>query len=138
MSDCYVLDACPVIAWLSGEDGADMVTDLIAEAETGECSVLTHKANLCEVFYDLMRSRDAATANEFLNDFIALPISIIDTISDDLLKKLSEYKVNYKISFADTFALATAFLNDAAVVTSDHHEFDVIAQSGSLQFHWIR
>ncbi|MDR3365045.1 MAG: type II toxin-antitoxin system VapC family toxin [Clostridiales Family XIII bacterium] len=138
MNDCYVLDACAVLAQLAGEEGADVVTGLIAKAEIDGYRVLMHKANLCEVYYDLARSRNEAAADEFLNTFSGLPITIVDSISDALLKKISEYKVSYRISFADSFALATAFLHDAVVVTSDHHEFDIIEQAGKLQFYWIR
>ena len=48
------------------------------------------------------------------------------------------YKVNYKISFADSFVLALATIKKATIISSDHHEFDAIENSSSLQFNWIR
>jgi len=34
--------------------------------------------------------------------------------------------------------LATAKINDAGVLTSDHHEFDEVEKRGDVQFEWIR
>lgn len=63
---------------------------------------------------------------------------IIDSISDDLLKKIGYFKTHYKISFADSFVLATAKIYNATVVTSDHHEFDAVEKDGEISFEWIR
>ena len=51
---------------------------------------------------------------------------------------MGHFKTKYKISFADIFVLATAKLNNATIITSDHHEFDIIETSGELTFEWIR
>jgi hypothetical protein len=45
----------------------------------------------------------------------------------------------YKVSFADTFALATASITDAFLLTADHHEMDRIEQvEPDIKFLWIR
>ena len=48
------------------------------------------------------------------------------------------FKVNYKVSVADSFALGLAKENRAIMVSSDHHEFDIIENSKELEFSWIR
>jgi hypothetical protein len=42
-----------------------------------------------------------------------------------------------KISLADSIALSTAYLLKG-MVTSDHHEFDIIEQKEKISFCWIR
>jgi predicted nucleic acid-binding protein len=77
-------------------------------------------------------------ALKFLETFKELPIETIDTITDPMLQEASRFKTSYRISVADSFALATAFLYEGKLVTSDHHEFDAIEKDNKLNFHWIR
>ncbi len=42
-----VLDACAVIAFLRGEEGADAVTSLLLNEDC-----MAHAVNLCEIYYD--------------------------------------------------------------------------------------
>ena len=47
-------------------------------------------------------------------------------------------KASYKISLADSIALAQAFVVDGELITADHHEFDVIEGKENITFQWIR
>jgi predicted nucleic acid-binding protein len=47
-------------------------------------------------------------------------------------------KATYKISLADSIALAQAIVVNGSLLTCDHHEFDAIEGKESLNFHWIR
>lgn len=73
-----------------------------------------------------------------LPSLYSYPIRYVDRITTDMIKWMGYFKTTYKISFADSIVLATAKLNNAKVVTSDHHEFDVIEKSGDVAFEWIR
>ncbi len=77
-------------------------------------------------------------AFEILERLSSYPILFIETISQELIKLIGYFKTHYRISFADSFVLATAKLNDARVLTSDHHEFDEVEKSGDVLFEWIR
>ena len=66
------------------------------------------------------------------------PIILIYKMDNNFIKHAGFYKVNYKISFADCFVLALATIKKASIISSDHHEFDDIEKSASLQFKWIR
>lgn len=48
------------------------------------------------------------------------------------------FKISYAVSVADTMALGLAKVKNAALVTTDHHEFDPIDQAKALTFYWIR
>ena len=73
-----------------------------------------------------------------LFDLPRLPIEVLNMISIPMIQEIGYFKTKYKISFADSFVLAVAKLNNAKIVTSDHHEFDVIEKSGDVSFEWIR
>ncbi|MCL1917839.1 MAG: type II toxin-antitoxin system VapC family toxin [Peptococcaceae bacterium] len=138
MSPVYVLDACAILAVLSRETGADKVVDLYKKAGSGEVVLIINKLNLLEVYYNLLREYGTENANKFLKEIKQSPITIIHEISDGVFLEAGKLKVSYKISLADSIALAEAAVSGGMLVTADHHEFDVIDQSGDLKFFWIR
>ncbi|MDR3314209.1 MAG: PIN domain-containing protein [Oscillospiraceae bacterium] len=139
MNNCYVLDACALLALLHDEPGAAFVADVICAANIGEADVSMHKVNLLEVYYDVYRSLGKAKADNVIREIQNQPIAIRSDISDSLFEETGRLKASYKISFADAFALATASVMRAALLTADHHEMDTIEQSEpGIQFLWIR
>jgi predicted nucleic acid-binding protein len=54
------------------------------------------------------------------------------------MKEAARFKLAFKMSVADSFALATAKLEDVTLITADHHEFDPIDEAGEIEFLWIR
>jgi predicted nucleic acid-binding protein len=67
------------------------------------------------------------------------PITILSDISDAIFEEAGRLKASYKVSFADTFALATASVTDATLLTADHHEMDAVEQNEqNIKFHWVR
>jgi predicted nucleic acid-binding protein len=138
MSEKYVLDACSLISLFSKEPGGEKVKDLLNSAADGQAYVMMNKVNVYEVHYDLSRRSQEDLGFEGLATLNALPIVYVDTISDFLIEVATHFKLTYKISVADSFALATAKIEAAKLVTSDHHEFDPIDKAGELSFLWIR
>jgi hypothetical protein len=55
-----------------------------------------------------------------------LPIVTERRFSDVLLSEAGYFKVNEKVSLADSVVLGMAKIKKAFVVSSDHHEFDVL------------
>jgi len=47
-------------------------------------------------------------------------------------------KATYRISLADAIALEETRESDAVILTSDHHEMDIIEKSEPIRFEWIR
>ena len=131
----YVIDACALIAYLHGEEGADVVEKAL---QSEECKLYMHVLNLYEVYYDYYRNEGEEVADTVLSNLLKLPITYEERIDLNLMKIAAEFKVTYKVSVADTVALALTDLKNAALVTSDHHEFDEIEQANRLKFYWIR
>ncbi|MCL2055369.1 MAG: PIN domain-containing protein [Oscillospiraceae bacterium] len=134
----YVLDACALIALLQNEAGADKVAAVINSALNGKATVVMNKINLLEVYYDAFRSRGKAQADLMLSEFKKCPVVINSQITDEIFSEAGRMKATYKISLADSIALAEASLSGGELLTSDHHEFDIIECQENIKFHWIR
>jgi len=134
----YVLDACALIALLRDEQGADIVADALNSASEGKAEVIIHKANLLEVYYDLYRTLGKDKADDILSKIKERPILINAEITDEIFNEAGRLKATHKISFADSFVLAQAFVSGGELLTSDHHEFDIIEGNEPIIFSWIR
>ena len=136
--DRYVLDACALIALLQNEEGADRVAAVINAANEGVADVTMNKINLLEVYYNVYRSQGEAQAEVMYAAFQKRPVHINSETSDAIFKEAGRLKATYKVSLADSIALAQALALDAELLTADHHEFDVVEQNEKIKFLWIR
>jgi hypothetical protein len=92
-----------------------------------------------KVAYDAVRKtgRPGAAA-EVLRDVESLPITIHRFIDDDMIKRAAFFKTRFRISLADSVALALSDQAEAPLLTSDHGEFDPVDSAGLVRFIWIR
>jgi uncharacterized protein with PIN domain len=131
-----VFDACAVIALLEDEPGAGVVEDLLQEP-THRCVI--HALNACEVYYDLYRRgnmEDADTLETILGE---LGLELLETLPPDLWRAAGKLKAEWRrVSLADCFALALTRQVEGALVTSDHHELDRLAEAGVCPIRFIR
>jgi predicted nucleic acid-binding protein len=134
----YILDACALIAVLNGEKGAESVRDIIDLAADGSTEIYMSIVNLLEVYYGVLREYDKNTAENLLTQVDSSPIVVVDTIYGDLFREAGRLKSSYKMSLADSFAVAQAIVLSGALVTSDHHEFEAVAKSETVVFEWFR
>ena len=134
----FVLDTSAMVAFFRIEAGAEKVKALMDRAGLLNCNIFMHNASVAEFYYDLLYTYDQQEAHDILERINSYPILFIETISQEFIKQIGYFKSRYKISFADSFVLATAKLNSAKVLTSDHHEFDEVEKNGDVMFEWIR
>lgn len=138
MSKAFVLDASAIIAFLADEDGAAIVDDLLRKAKKANSLVYMNKLNLLEVYYGIYRADGEEKALETMDTISKLPISVVGAITDDLFNEAGRLKATYKISLADSIAVAEAKTRKAQLLTSDHHELDSLEEKGEARFYWIR
>ncbi|RLC13954.1 MAG: type II toxin-antitoxin system VapC family toxin [Deltaproteobacteria bacterium] len=130
----YVMDACALIAFFNDEEGADKVETILSH---NLC--LMSVVNVYEVCYDAAKTSGVKEGIGLYEDIRQLPVTIIRKIGKNVIKEAVYFKVNYKISVADSIALGVARTNHAILVTADHHEFDEIEKAEEeLDFYWIR
>lgn len=127
----YVLDACAMIAFLRNEEGADVIASLLLNEDC-----IAHAVNLCEVYYDcLLRGDNESTARELIDDLKSLDLAFREDMDDQFWQMVASYKAGIRkaslnIPLADCFVLSLAEREKAIIVTSDHHEFDLILKRG--------
>ncbi|HCE46128.1 MAG TPA: VapC toxin family PIN domain ribonuclease [Lentisphaeria bacterium] len=138
MKKLFVLDACALIAFLNDEPGAEKVENLLRLSVSEDTQLVMHKINLLEVYYDTYRVKGKKIADEMLKSVKRLPIVVDDSFDDEIFFESARLKAVYKISLADSIALALSATRKASIVTADHHDFDKIEKKEKLSFEWIR
>jgi predicted nucleic acid-binding protein len=134
----YIMDACALIAFLSDEKGADVVNKVLLETFEGKAAVYMNSFNLLEVYYDIYRKMGKKKAEEELSMIEKLPISIRSGLSGNTFLEAGRMKASYRISIADSVALAETSISGGELLTADHHEFDAVEQKEKIKFCWIR
>jgi PIN domain nuclease of toxin-antitoxin system len=134
----YVLDACALIAFYLKEPGYDKVMNVLSGAASSECIVYMNNINVLEIYYGFFRDDGESTANNFLASCLMLPIEIINGIDPQTFKIAGKLKAVYRISLADSIAVAESITRQAELITSDHHEFDILEAKQECRFLWIR
>jgi len=75
----YVLDACALLAFLRGEEGADKIEALLLD-NNNRC--MAHAANLCEVYFNLVREYGETTARAAIQNFKNIGVLPVDDMSE--------------------------------------------------------
>ena len=128
-----LFDAHAILKWTQKEKGYQKVKSILVECRNQSVLGYMNQINLGEVYYQTIRVVGLDEARKFLENFSRLPISIIPPDSE-LIRKASEIKAEYSISYADCFAAATALRHEAAILTGDP-EFKKIASF--VQVEWL-
>ncbi len=138
MNPVYIFDACALIAFMNDEDGSEIVELRLEKAMREECKIFMNKINLFEIYYGLYREEGLEKAEEAHKRILLLPITIIDAFDDNVFQIAGRIKATYKLSLADSIVIGEAAAKGGTVVTSDHHEFDIVEQNENIAFDWIR
>ncbi|GHV72568.1 hypothetical protein AGMMS49928_29700 [Spirochaetia bacterium] len=134
-----ILDACAVIAWLKEEPGADVVDDLLDQAEEGKTDLFISIINLVEIYYGFMKDLGEDRAREIIQTVRETAVKVIDTTDGAIFEEVARLKSTLKnFSLADAFGLATASVYDGAFITCDHHELAKFEGQVKIPFLWIR
>jgi PIN domain nuclease of toxin-antitoxin system len=138
VSEKFVLDACAMIAFLNDEEGAQKVEQLLSQGDRTPNTLFIHEINLLEIYYGVYRDENKELAEQTYVKVVNLPIKVVTGLRKNVFKEAGRLKAIYKISLADSIALAEAMIRRIPLVTCDHHEFDPIQDRNELDFFWIR
>jgi predicted nucleic acid-binding protein len=133
----FVLDACALLAAARNEAGADKVADVYEKAARGEAKLFLNRINLLEVYYDFYRYKGKDYADGFVEAIKRSEVRICE-FDEAIFAQAGRLKATYKISLADSIALAQAMVVKGSILTCDHHEFDAIEGREAVAFYWIR
>jgi len=132
----YILDACALIAYLRDEPGAEVVESFLIESDH---LCMVHAVNLCEVYYEFLRAGDARSARAAMAELQSAGLVFREDMDLAFWQEAGRYKAtSRRVSLADCFALALASRERGVILTSDHHEFDAIAERGICPVEFIR
>jgi len=137
VSSIFVLDACALLAVSRNEKGAEVVISAYNKASIGEAKLFLNRVNLLEVYYDFYRYKGKDYADNFVKTVKQSEVQICE-FDEVIFTHAGRLKATYKISLADSIALAQAIVSRGSLLTCDHHEFDAIEGKEPLEFHWIR
>jgi predicted nucleic acid-binding protein len=114
-----VADSWAVLAAIRGEgESARMMRRLLHRARAGNLRLLLNLVNLGEVYYRLIQIAGRSAADEHLARLRATPFEIVP-VREPLVLEAGRVKATHPVSYADAFAVATARLEHAPVVTGD-------------------
>ena len=128
-----LLDTYAILAWLQDEPSAPKVAAILEGAGEGKAELLMSLINVGELYYILRRSLTAIEVMAILDQILDLPVRVVP-VTEQLTWQAAEIKASNPLSYADSFAVAAAKQEDAAVVTGDP-EFKRVGEMVELE--WI-
>jgi len=129
-----VLDSWAVLAYLQGEEAAEHLADVLAEAIQAEAPILMSAVNVGEVWYILAREVSTAEADRSIGTLRSWGVEFV-TADWAHAKEAAVLKSRHKMSYADAFAAALAKATKAELVTGDP-EFEKIGDYADIR--WLR
>ena len=118
MKKAKLLDSHAILAWIQNEPGAQVVENLLLSAQEGKVCLIVSELNLGEVYYNCIRRAGTTRASDIIAQFALLPVEFVP-VDWDVIRKASQVKADIPIAYADCFAIATALLRKATIVTGD-------------------
>ncbi len=135
MKEELVLDSWLVVAWLKDQHpAADRMAKLWERAGRGEIRLLMSMISLGEILYLTGRKKGWSAAGELLAHLRTRPLELL-SVSDGVVLEASRLKASYLISYADAFAVATAWQAGCPVATGDP-ELRPMEAAGILALEW--
>jgi len=117
-----VLDTEGLLIFYLDEPGAETLEKYLERIQAGELTGYLSVINLAEFYYILFR-RDPRLADEKEKNLRAYCLKIVPVTDDRLWREASLIKAEHALSLADSFAVATAKIMKAKLITSRDEEF---------------
>lgn len=132
-----VFDAYPLLAWMQQEEGAQLIEDILLEAEKKRAEPIISAINVGEVYYRLKKSGKETQAENFLQDIgrDIFPLRLIPA-NNKRVWAAARIKALYPIAYADAFAAALAMEFDIPLLTGDP-EFRILERDGMIRVKWL-
>jgi len=113
-----MLDSFALLRFFQKESGYAPVKAVLEDAQAGRACAMLNVINMGEVIYTVQRRFGQQAKMDVLKHINLLDIVILPA-PNDLVFRAAELKARYAMSFADTFALASALEHNATIVTGD-------------------
>lgn len=114
----YLLDSFAILRFIQKEPGDGAVKDILEDARIGKACAMLNVINMGEVIYSVQRRFGLQFKLDVVMNINRLGIVILP-VPNDLVYRAAELKARFAMSYADTFAVASALEHDATLVTGD-------------------
>ena len=114
--DRFVLDTSALLAFMTGEEGADQVERILLGKEN---RLFISWAVLFEIYYITKRTRGDKDADKRFVLIKELPVSVLWNMEEPDVLTSARIKAQFRVSFADSIIAATALRQDAILVHKD-------------------
>jgi ribonuclease VapC len=122
-----------MIAYFEDELGADRVAQVLNQLIKGKAKGFMSVVNWGEVYYNTMREQGVSEAEKATLQLDKFPIQIVD-VNKELAYEAAKLKGEFRIAYADCFAVALSVKLNADLVTGDP-DFKKLQERISIQ--WI-
>ncbi|MFH1981108.1 MAG: type II toxin-antitoxin system VapC family toxin [Pseudomonadota bacterium] len=133
MATGYLFDSHALLAFFQNESGAETVAEILRKCLKHDLDRLMCMINLGEIIYLTKRRFGDEKKLEILSRIYQLGVTLLP-VPNDLVFKAADFKAQYPLSYADSFALACAIDHSAVLVTGDP-EFQSVSHLVEIQ--WI-
>ena len=131
-----VLDSWAVMGWLQGEAPVrGVVRRILKQAEAGKLDLAMSWINVGEVFYLLSKRHGNTEAERFLSKVPSMPLQAV-LPDEGTIIEAARWKSQYRIAYADAFAVETARRLQARLITGDP-ELRPLEVAGVIKLHWV-
>lgn len=114
----YLLDTSALLTLRDDEAGAELVADLLTQAENNKVYCYACFITLMEILYRVWKDEDQQAGRLAYEQVQALPINWVHE-NQQLLVKSATIKATHTVSLADAWIAASAILEDAVLVHKD-------------------
>jgi ribonuclease VapC len=121
-----LFDSFAMLRFFYQEPGAEKVRELLKEATRNEVPCLISAINVGELIYIVQRRSGEEAKLQMLVKLNSLGLTILPC-PNELIFRAAELKARFAMSYADTFAVASAMEYNATLVTGDP-EFRQVGQ----------
>ena len=129
-----VLDSHALLAFLRGEAGEELVTEMLEKAGIRDTPLLMTEVNYAEVKFTLTRKDGVAAWEDSARVLAGLPIEF-HSATRALADVAADFKARHKLSLADAFAAALAKERKAELITGDP-EFKALEKE--IKIGWLK
>ena len=112
----FVLDTSALLAFMTGEEGADTVERILLGKEN---RLFIPWAVLFEIYYVTKRTRGDKEADKRFVLIKELPVSVLWHMEEPDVLTSARIKAQFRVSFADSIIAAMALRQDAILVHKD-------------------
>lgn len=132
----YCLDTFALVSYLHNEKGAGKVQQLLSSAKAKKAQLFMHKINLGELYYTVYKQEGESAADLIYGRVKEFPIQFTDDLSEGFLLSAAKLKGSYKMSYADSFAVALSIQKELILVTGDP-DFEPLEKDRCLKILWL-